>query len=61
MQLASSFTLIPVQLFSTCNLGGLTKTSSSPLLSQRKLALTAINKLFALYFAPKNSKTSRVP
>jgi hypothetical protein len=46
MQPASSFTLSPV--YTPLLTGRLTKISSLPLLSQRKLALTAINKLFAL-------------
>ncbi len=38
----------PIQLYSTCNLWGLTNTQLT-LLSQRKLALTAINTSFALW------------
>jgi hypothetical protein len=48
MQPESGFTFSPVQLYSTCNWGGRIKVSSEPLLSQRKLALTSKNNLFAL-------------
>jgi hypothetical protein len=47
IQPASSFTLSPVQLYSTCD-GGTDKYKQLTNVKPLKLALTAIKKLFAL-------------
>ncbi len=47
MHLESSFTIRPVQLYTTCNWG--TDKNKQLTISQQKLALTAINILFALW------------
>ncbi len=56
MHLESSFTLRPAQLYTTCNWG--TDKNKQLTISQQKLALTAINILFALWNhqPPKNFK-----
>jgi hypothetical protein len=59
MQPASSFTFNPVQLYSTCNWGD----QQNKQLTIIKLALTAINKLFALqnHGSSKNFKNQPRP